>query len=391
MLWFSANMRELFGIGVIAFCLLAASRGAMTSSSSSSTTRQPSEKQIDAVFSGVTQLGAPGLAVLARRDGRTVFERGYGIRDLRTHAKIDAATNFRLASCTKQFTAMAIMLLVHDHKLTYDTRISDVFPEFPAYGQSITIRNLLNHTSGLLDYEDLMTQPAPNTPPEQQTQITDADVLALLEKQTTTKFPPGTRWQYSNSGYVLLGEIVAKISGETFPQFLHDRIFAPLGMKNTVAYVKGSNDVPNRAFGYSKTAAGWEETDQDATSATLGDGGVYSSLDDLAKWDRALAHHALLSAKEMQPALTPVVVPNGGPVGPDNEPAAYGFGWFLNPYNGHPRMWHYGETIGFRSSIQRFTDGGLTIIVLCNRSDLNPGHLAERVADLFFSNGTQAQ
>lgn len=391
MLWFSANMRELFGIGVIAFCLLAASRGAMRSSSSSSTTRQPSEKQIDAVFSGVTQLGAPGLAVLARRDGRTVFERGYGIRDLRTHAKIDAATNFRLASCTKQFTAMAIMLLVHDHKLTYDTRISDVFPEFPAYGQSITIRNLLNHTSGLLDYEDLMTQPAPNTPPEQQTQITDADVLALLEKQTTTKFPPGTKWQYSNSGYVLLGEIVAKISGETFPQFLHDRIFAPLGMKNTVAYVKGSNDVPNRAFGYSKTAAGWEETDQDATSATLGDGGVYSSLDDLAKWDRALAHHALLSAKEMQPALTPVVVPNGGPIGPDNEPAAYGFGWFLNPCNGHPRMWHYGETIGFRSSIQRFTDGGLTIIVLCNRSDLNPGHLAERVADLFFSNGTQAQ
>lgn len=391
MLWFSANMRELFGIGVIAFCLLAASRGAMRSSSSSSTTRQPSERQIDAVFSGVTQLGAPGLAVLARRDGGTVFERGYGIRDLRTHAKIDAATNFRLASCTKQFTAMAIMLLVHDHKLTYDTRISDVFPEFPAYGQSITIRNLLNHTSGLLDYEDLMTQPAPNTPPEQQTQITDADVLALLEKQTTTKFPPGTKWQYSNSGYVLLGEIVAKISGETFPQFLHDRIFAPLGMKNTVAYVKGSNDVPNRAFGYSKTAAGWEETDQDATSATLGDGGVYSSLDDLAKWDRALAHHALLSAKEMQPALTPVVVPNGGPVGPDNEPAAYGFGWFLNPYNGHPRMWHYGETIGFRSSIQRFTDGGLTIIVLCNRSDLNPGHLAERVADLFFSNGTQAQ
>ena len=391
MLWFSANMRELFGIGVIAFCLLAASRGAMRSSSSSSTTRQPSERQIDAVFSGVTQLGAPGLAVLARRDGRTVFERGYGIRDLRTHAKIDAATNFRLASCTKQFTAMAIMLLVHDHKLTYDTRISDVFPEFPAYGQSITIRNLLNHTSGLLDYEDLMTQPAPNTPPEQQTQITDADVLALLEKQTTTKFPPGTKWQYSNSGYVLLGEIVAKISGETFPQFLHDRIFAPLGMKNTVAYVKGSNDVPNRAFGYSKTAAGWEETDQDATSATLGDGGVYSSLDDLAKWDRALAHHALLSAKEMQPALTPVVVPNGGPVGPDNEPAACGFGWFLNPYNGHPRIWHYGETIGFRSSIQRFTDGGLTIIVLCNRSDLNPGHLAERVADLFFSNGTQAQ
>ena len=347
--------------------------------------------QIDSIFSSVTQPGAPGLAVLVRQNGRTVFERGYGLRDLRTRAKIDAATNFRLASCTKQFTAMAIMLLVHDRKLTYDTRITDVFPNFPAYGKAITIRNLLNHTSGLLDYEDLMSQPPPNTPPDQQAQISDAGVLALLEKQTTTKFPPGTKWAYSNSGYVLLGEIVAKVSGESFPQFLHDRIFGPLGMSHTLAYVKGKNTVPHRAYGYSKTATGWELTDQDSTSATLGDGGVYSSLNDLAKWDDALAHHTLLSAKEMQPALTPVVVPNGGPVGPNNEPAAYGFGWFLNPYEGHPRMWHYGETIGFRTAIQRFTRDRLTIIVLANRSDLNPGALAERVAGLFFSYGTPAR
>ncbi|HLV94457.1 MAG TPA: serine hydrolase domain-containing protein, partial [Candidatus Acidoferrales bacterium] len=209
--------------------------------------------------------------------------------------------------------------------------------------------------------------------------------------QTTTKFPPGTKWEYSNSGYVLLGTIIAKVSGEPFPQFLHDRIFAPLGMKNTLAFVKGQNTVPNRAFGYSKQGSAWQETDQDSTSATLGDGGVYSSLDDLAKWDAALQDHTLLSAKEMQPALTPVVVPNGGPVGPDNEPAAYGFGWFLNPYKGHPRMWHYGETIGFRSSIQRFTRDHLTIIVLCNRSDLNPGALGERVADLFLSTGSPAR
>src|SRR5690348_4815177 len=245
MLWFSANMRELFGVGVIAFCLLAASRGATTASS---TMHQPSEKRIDAVFSAVTQPDAPGLAVLVRKSGRTIFERGYGVPDLRTGVKIDAATNFRLASCTKQFTAMAIMLLVHDRKLTYDTRITDVFPEFPAYGKTIAIRNLLNHTSGLLDYEDLMTQPPPNTPPEQQAQISDAEVRALLEKQSTTKFRSGTKWAYSNSGYVLLGEIVRKVSGEPFPQFLHDRIFAPLGMSNTVAYVKGKNEVPNRAF-----------------------------------------------------------------------------------------------------------------------------------------------
>ena len=382
-------MRELLEIGLLAICVVAIPGG--SKSAGRQRNGQPMKTQIDSIFSSVTQPGVPGLAVLVRHDGRTVFERGYGLRDLRTRAKIDAATNFRLASCTKQFTAMAIMLLVHDRKLAYDTRITDVFPNFPAYGKSISIRNLLNHTSGLLDYEDLMPQPPPDTPPGRQAQISDAGVLALLEKQTTTKFPPGSKWAYSNSGYVLLGEIVAKVSGETFPQFLHDRIFAPLGMNHTLAYVKGKNTVPQRAYGYSKTATGWELTDQDSTSATLGDGGVYSSLNDLAKWDGALARHALLSAKEMRPALAPVVVPNGGPVGPNNEPASYGFGWFLNPYDGHPRMWHYGETIGFRTAIQRFTRDRLTIIVLANRSDLNPGALAERVAGLFFSNGTPAR
>jgi CubicO group peptidase (beta-lactamase class C family) len=351
------------------------------------------QNQIDSIFSAVTQPNAPGLAVLVRKDGRIIFERGYGLRDLRTRAKIDAATNFRLASCTKQFTAMAIMLLVHDRKLTYNTRLTDVFPNFPVYGKSITIRNLLSHTSGLLDYEDLMT--AAESARKSQiwsasNQIQGAEVLKLLEEQTTTKFPPGTKWEYSNSGYVLLGEIVAKVSGESFPQFLHDRIFAPLRMDNTVAFVNGTNRVPNRAYGYSKQGSAWQESDQDSTSATLGDGGVYSSVHDLAKWGAALAHHTLLSAKEMQPALTPVVVPNDGPVGPDNQPAEYGFGWFLNPYQGHPRMWHYGETIGFRTNIQRFTGDHLTIIVLCNRSDLNPGSLGERVADLFFT-GTAAQ
>jgi CubicO group peptidase (beta-lactamase class C family) len=377
-------MKTLLGIDMSLLLFVA-----LTSASQRSAA--PTAPHIDAIFSAVTEPNAPGLAVLVRKNGHTIFDRGYGLRDLRTHAQIDAGTTFRLASCTKQFTAMAIMLLVDDGKLTYNTRITGVFPEFPAYGKSITVRNLLNHTSGLLDYENLMPPPSPNTPPDEQAQISDAGVLALLEKQTTTKFPPGTKWEYSNSGYVLLGEIVAKVSGEPFPKFLHDRVFAPLGMNNTVAYVKGKNEVPHRAFGYSKSASGWQETDQDATSATLGDGGVYSSLDDLAKWDNALAHHSLLSAKEMQPALTPVVVPNGGPVGPDNEPAAYGFGWFLNPYRGHRRMWHYGETIGFRSSIQRFTRDRLTIIVLSNRSDLDPGQLGELVADLFFSSGTQAR
>ena len=345
---------------------------------------ESASNRIDSIFSCVAESDAPGLAVLIRKDGRTAFERGYGIRDLRTRAKIDSTTNFRLASCTKQFTAMAIMLLVREHLLTYDTRLTDALPDFPAYGESITIRNLLSHTAGLPDYEDLLPQPSPNTPPDRQVQISDSGVLALL-KATTTTFKPGKRWAYSNSGYVLLGEIVARVSHEPFPQFLHDHIFAPLGMDNTVAYVKGTNEVPSRAYGHSKEDGVWLETDQGATSATLGDGGVYSSLTDLARWDDALAHHLLLNEKEMQPALLPVMIPNGGLVGTNGEPAAYGFGWFLNSYKGHPRMWHYGETVGFRSSIQRFTSDHLTIAILCNRSDLNPGALGERVADLLFA------
>src|SRR6202162_5859375 len=114
------------------------------------------ERKIDAIFSGVASPDAPGLAVLVRKNGQPVFERGYGVRDLRSNAKIDAHTNFRLASFTKQFTAMAIMLLVHDGKLRYDETLAEIFPDFPPYGKSITIRNLLNHTSGLPDYEDLM-------------------------------------------------------------------------------------------------------------------------------------------------------------------------------------------------------------------------------------------
>lgn len=276
------------------------------------------------------------------------------------------------------------MLLARDRSITYDTRLTDVFPGFPAYGRSITIRTLLNHTSGLPDYEDLVPRPPPGMPPDQQAQISDTGVLFLL-KQAHPKFQPGSEWAYSNSGYVLLGLVIEEVSRRPFPQFLRDRIFTPLGMSGTVVYVKGKGEVPNRAYGHSKLGDGWIETDQEATSATLGDGCVYSSLNDLAKWDDALAHHTLLSEKEMEPALLPVAVPHGGPVGPDGEPSAYGFGWFLNPYKGHPRMWHHGETVGFRTSVQRFTRDHLTIIVLCNRSDLKPGALSERVADLFLA------
>ena len=345
-------------------------------------TAQVSANQIDEVFSSLKSATAPGAAVLVIHDGKVFFRKGYGVTDLRTKQAIESNTDFRLASFTKQFTATCIMLLVHDGKLRYDEHLTDIFPEFPAYGRSITVRNLLNHTSGLPDYEDILMKQYPNTPPEKIPQILDAGVLKLLEQQSAGKFPPGSKWEYSNSGYAALAMIVEKVSGEPFGQFLHDRIFAPLGMNNTLAYEKGKNEVPHRAYGHTKEGDAFKETDQSPTSAVLGDGGIYTSIDDLVKWDRALQERTLVSETETQPALTPVHVSDALPTS-EGHNVSYGFGWFLDPYKGHRRIWHDGETIGFRTTIQRFPQDKLTIIVLANRTDVDPAKLALNVADLF--------
>jgi CubicO group peptidase (beta-lactamase class C family) len=372
------------GTAVVALCLTL-----LCSRSLQSQTREPAGSLEDSVFAPLVKPDEPGLAVLVRENGRTMFERGYGVGDLRSKAKIDAHTNFRLASFTKQFTAMAIMLLAHDGKLRYDESLTEIFPEFPAYGKFITIRNLLNHTSGLPDYEDLMDalekKSGPTWTPEKQ--IQDAEVLKLLKKEKNGKFAPGTSWSYSNSGYVVLGLIVAKVSGKPYGNFLHARIFAPLKMNHTIVFQKGKNEVANRAFGHSKESSAFKESDQSATSATLGDGGVYSNLEDLAKWDQALRNHTLLSEKEFQPALAPVKLIDGSephwPTEPNDDnlhpgkPVSYGFGWFLDPYQGRQRIWHTGSTMGFRTVIERFTEHDeLTVIILCNRTDLDAEKLA---------------
>jgi CubicO group peptidase (beta-lactamase class C family) len=383
-------MRLTLILLAVAFFALAIESQAQTPSSSV-------DSQADVIFSSITQENAPGLAVVVRKEGRTLFEKGYGARDLRTHTKIDQRTNFRLASFTKQFTAMAVMMLVHDGKLRYNQTLTEIFSDFPPYGKNITIRNLLNHTGGLPDYEDLMDAQekikGPIWSPEHQ--IQDDEVLALLKKETKGKFAPGTSWSYSNSGYVVLGLIVAKASGQFYGDFLHARIFAPLHMDHTIVYQKGKNEVVNRAFGHSKEGANLKETDQSSTSATLGDGGIYSNLEDLAKWDDALQNHTLLTADEFSPALVPAKLANGSPTywptapNDDNlhpgKPVSYGFGWFLDPYWGIPRMWHTGSTMGFRTVIERFTTKQVTIIILCNRTDLDPERLAGHTADLYLN------
>lgn len=343
-------------------------------------------EQIDAIFKPLVAEGTPGFAVGVFREGKIVFARGYGLADLENRTAITPSTDFRLASLTKQFTAMAAMLLVHDGKLSYDDPITKILPEFPAYGTKITVRNLLNHTSGLKDYEDIYEKETAETPSDGIPQLKDQDVLRIEKQQDSTLFQPGSKWQYSNSGYALLAMIVERVSGKSFGDFLQERVFRPLHMDSTLAYEKGKNEVPNRAFGYRKdgTTGLWKFSDQSPTSAVLGDGGVYTSVEDLAKWDDALSHFRLLSADEMKPAWRPVDV-SGGVKGPDDSPSAYGFGWYLDPYKGRRRMWHYGETIGFLNSIQRFPDDKLTVVVLSNRVDVDPGELAKEIVDLYLS------
>jgi CubicO group peptidase (beta-lactamase class C family) len=339
-------------------------------------------KLVDELLKGTGTEREPGIAVMVLKESEVIYIRSRGVADMQAMRPIDGRTNFRLASVSKAFTAAAVMLLVRDGKLGYDDRLTDLLPGFPEYGRAITVRHLLQHTSGLPDYEDFMPEPDPRKPVEE-SQIDEAGVLEILKARKGGWFVPGSLWRYSNSGYVVLGLIVAKVSGRSFPAFLRERIFLPLKMTGTIAYVRGKSTVADRAFGYSKEAGRWRFSDQSPTSATLGDGGVYSSLTNLSLWDEALRRHLLLTEEEMRPALTPVRVPGKGPTGPDGRPADYGFGWFLDPWKGHPRMWHYGETSGFRTAIHRFTEDGLSVIVLANRTDVDASALAVKIAGFY--------
>ena len=323
-------------------------------------------RAVDSLFRAYTGT-TPGASVIVIKDDEVVLRRAYGLADLEHGIPATPTTDFRLASLSKQFTATAIMLLVRDGKLRYDQPVSEIIPELPPATRAVTIRHFLNHTSGIWDYEVLV--PAART-----AQLDDRDVLALVAAKDSLYFPAGSAYRYSNSGYVLLGMIIARVSGMPYPEFMRRRVFEPLAMRATVAHVEGKDTVPQRAYGYSPSGGTFIQTDQSVTSATLGDGGIYANVDDLTRWDRALSTAGLVDSATLALATTPPVLPAGATT-------EYGFGWFVDSYRGERRWRHTGETSGFRNAIQRYPNRRLTIVILTNRSSGEPEAIAERIAD----------
>ena len=316
--------------------------------------------QIDSLLSEFQREGTPGISIAVMQDNEVLFSAAYGYANLEESIPATTATNYRLASVTKQFTAAVIALLIKDGKLALDDEARMHLPDLSAYAGAVTIRQLIAHTSGLPDYEDLMR-------PDEIEQVKDRDVLALLHRARSLYFEPGTRFRYSNGGYALLALIAERVSEARFADVLQDLIFGPLGMHGTVAHEEGVSTVRNRAYGYTARGSTWERTDQSPTSAVLGDGGIYSSIDDLILWHRGMAgpFRRVLSVQPM---------PGDGPG------HAYDFGWHIDEYNGWRRERHEGETVGFRNEVQRYTDRGMTIIILTNRNDADPRSLAEQIA-----------
>jgi CubicO group peptidase (beta-lactamase class C family) len=325
-------------------------------------------RAIDRLFREYARPGVPGAAVVVINNGRVAFMRGYGLADLETKSPVTERTNFRLASLTKAFTATAVLLLVADGSLRLDDRVLDILSDFPAYGRDIRLRHLLSHTSGLRAYEDFV-------PDSSTRQVKDRDVLALLHRTDALMFPPGSAFRYGDSGYAILALVVETVSGQSFARFLHDRIFARLGMTSTIAWEPGGPAVPNRALGYAATRSGFGLADHSTTSAVLGDGGIYSSARDLVAWDRALDDHTLIDARAQRLAWTAATLADG-------RKTHYGFGWFIDRDPIGSFVFHRGDTSGFSNFIVKYPDRRLTVVVLTNRRGGAPADLAATVATL---------
>ena len=301
--------------------------------------------RLDSLMQALHGRGQFNGSILVSVSGKMVYEKAYGKADLEKNEDFTTSTPCYLASLSKQFTAMGIMMLEEKKLLDFNDPISKYFPEFPSYAQTVTIRHLLNHTSGIVNYENLGID---------HSWITNKEVFESLVTQPALRFKPGDKYEYSNSGYVLLALIIEKVSGTSFSGFMEKNIFQPLGMHDSFVYDKSTPRTKLREKAYGK----FNDISQYGGGA-VGDGGIFSSVDDLFKWDAALYGETLVSQSTLSKAFSPAMLNNG-------TTSPYGFGWMLKNENGEQIVYHTGGSGGLRTFIERQLTHQNTIIILTN-------------------------
>jgi CubicO group peptidase (beta-lactamase class C family) len=316
----------------------------------------------------------PGLALLVCRAGKIVRAEGYGLANVELQVPVKPETIFQSGSMGKQFTATAVMMLVEEGKISLDDRLTKFFPHAPAAWRDVTVRELLSHTAGFGDYPATFNF---------RKDWTETELLRMVEG-IPLAYPPGTAWAYSNLGYLTLGILIHYVTGEFYGDFLQRRIFQPLGM-GTTRIISEADIVPNRAAGYRLVKGELKNQEWVAPSVnTTADGSLYFSIIDLAKWDAALYTEELLKRSSLEKMWAPALLKNGQP-----NKDGYGFGWFIANRNGHRIISHDGAWQGFQTTITRHIDDQLTVVMLTNLAEAEPGKMAEHVAEMcLVKNGT---
>ena len=316
----------------------------------------------------------PGVALLVARNGEIVRAQGFGFANVELQVPVKPGTLFQSGSVGKQFTATAIMMLVEEGKIGLDDSITKYFPEAPPSWKPVTIRHLLTHTGGFTDYPKGF---------DFRKDYSEDDLLKIVAG-IPLAFPPGTKWSYSNLGYLTLGVLIHRVTGKFYGDVLEERIFHPLGMQ-TMRIMSEADIIPNRASGYRLVKG--ELKNQEWVSPTLNttaDGSLYFSILDLAKWDAALYTDKLLKRSSLEQMWTVARLNDGKP-----NSGHYGFGWDITSSHGHRLIDHEGAWQGFKTQISRYVDDKLTVVVLANLAEADPGKIAEHVADFYLSGSGQ--
>jgi CubicO group peptidase (beta-lactamase class C family) len=329
----------------------------------------------DEVFAEWDNAESPGCAMAAIRDGEIIHARGYGMANLEHGLPLTPRSVFRIGSSSKQFTAMAVLLLVEEGKLSLDDDIRKYLPELHEFDPPPTVRQLMHHTSGVRDYLTLMYLAGYRD----EDYYTDAEVIEMLARQAHVNFKPGTQHLYSNSGYFLLSQIVLRASGKTLAEYAAERIFGPLGMKSTHYHDDHTRIVPNRASGYAPDGEGGYVISM-TTLPMIGDGGVFTTVEDLLLWDRNFYDNKLGKGgpELIERMITTGALTNG-------DPLKYAAGLVVGEYRGLPMIGHGGAFVGFRADMIRFPEQRFSVAVLCNVAASNPSGLAKKVADAYLA------